>query len=161
LGRTGDNVIVPGNLFVQVLGTGGSTNICTTATGKISTCSSSLRYKTSVQSFNSGLDIVRSLRPIVFNWKDGGTRDVGFAAEEIEQIEPLLITRNAQGEIEGVKYGQLTTVLVNAVKEQQAQIEQQQKTLQQQQARIEKQQRQIDALSTFVCQTNPQAGLCK
>jgi len=113
-----------------------------------------------VQSFNGGLNIVRRLRPIVFDWKDGGTRDVGFAAEEVEGIEPLLTTRNDNGEIEGVKYGQLTTVLVNAVKEQQAQIEQQQKTLQQQQTRIEKQQRQIDALNRFVCQTNPQAGTC-
>ncbi len=168
LGRSGDNVIVPGNLFVQALGTGGSTTICTTASGKISTCSSSLRYKTAVQSFEGGLDIVRRLRPITFNWQDGGLKDVGFAAEEVGKIEPLLITRNAKGEVEGVKYGQLTTVLVNAVNEQQeqvqkqrAQLEQQQKQTKQLQEQLKQQQQQIDVLKRLVCLQNLQAEVCQ
>ena len=146
MGRTGDNVIVPGNLFVQSLGVGGSTNVCTTAAGKISTCSSSLRYKTSVHRFSGGLDIVRRLSPISFTWKDGGMHDVGFGAEEVEKIEPLLTIRNDKGEIEGVKYGQITTVLVNAV--------------QQQQKLIEQQQRQIDALKKILCLKQPDIEVC-
>ncbi len=168
LGRTGDNVIVPGNLFVQSLGTGGSTNICTDAAGKISTCSSSLRYKTNMQTFIGGLDIVRRLRPITFTWKDSGLRDVGFGAEEVEKIEPLLTTRNAKGEIEGVKYGQLTTVLVNAVKEQQAQIEAQRQQLRDrerqaawQQQQLQQQQQEIAVLKQWFCRTHPKAALCQ
>ena len=179
LGASADKVSIPGRLDVSstatfgltttfdslvklnTLGGNGTTDLCLNSSNNIATCSSSLRYKTDVQYFTSGLNVVRRLRPITFNWIAGGKPDVGFAAEEVEGIEPLLTTRNDNGEIEGVKYGQLTTVLVNAVKEQQAQIEQQQKTLQQQQARIDKQQRQIDALNRFVCQTNPQARLCK
>jgi cell division protein FtsB len=38
-------------------------------------------------------------------------------AEEVEQVEPLLVTRNEDGEIEGVKYSQLTAVLVKAIQE--------------------------------------------
>ena len=41
------------------------------------------------------------------------------------KIEPLLVTHNDKGEIEGVKYDRVAVVLINAVKEQQAQIEQQ------------------------------------
>jgi hypothetical protein len=107
-----------------------------------------------VQNFLGGLDIVRRLRPITFNWKDGGMHDVGFGAEEVEKIEPLLTTRNDKGEIEGVKYGQITTVLVNAVKEQQAQITTQQQV-------IEQQQRQIDLLKKLVCQSRFDAEICK
>ncbi len=161
LGRTGDNVIVPGNLFVQVLGTGGSTNICTTAAGKISTCSSSLRYKSAVQSFTGGLDIVNSLRPITFNWRDGGMRDVGFSAEEVEKIEPLLVTHNSSGEIEGVKYGQLTTVLVNAIQQQQAIIDDLHHAIQQQQILLKQQQKTLAALKKVVCQSNSNADGCK
>ena len=146
-------VLVSGNAFftdnvsVSLLGSAGSTNLCRNASDQISTCSSSLRYKTSVQPFISGLDIVRRLRPISFDWKDGGMKDVGFAAEEVEQVEPLLVTRNHKGEIEGVKYAQVTTVLVNAVREQQQIIEQQQ--------------RQIDALKRLVCLSNRDSEICK
>ena len=137
LGRTGDNVNVPGNLFVKSIPGGGNTNVCTNASGKISKCSSSLRYKTAVQPFIGGLNIVRQLRPIAFNWKDGGMHDVGFGAEEVEKVEPLLTTRNEQGGIEGVKYAQITTVLVNAVNEQQRQIQSLFKQLKSQQLQID------------------------
>lgn len=80
--------------------------------------------------------------------------DVGFAAEEVDKIEPLLTTRDDKGEIEGVKYGQLTTVLVNAVKEQQLTIERQQQ-------QINKQGRQLEVLKKLVCVSNPQAEVCK
>ncbi|MGQ0763826.1 MAG: hypothetical protein ACT4OT_17670, partial [Acidobacteriota bacterium] len=55
--------------------------------------------------------------------KEGGMRDVGLGAEEVEQVAPLLIFRNDKGEIEGVKYNQLTAVLINAIKEQQKEID--------------------------------------
>lgn len=48
-----------------------------------------------------------------------------FGAEQIAEIEPLLTFKNEKGEIEGVNYGQISTVVVNSIKEQQAQIEQQ------------------------------------
>jgi len=77
-----------------------------------------------------------------------------FCAEEVEKIEPLLVTYNQKGEIEGVKYGQITTVLVNAVREQQQIIEQQQTLL-------KKQKSQIDALKQLVCRNNRDAEVCK
>jgi len=145
-----------GSDTVQIFGLGsaGSTSLCRNASNRISTCSSSLRYKTDVQPFTSGLTVVRRLRPIRFNWRDGGMPDLGFAAEEVEQIEPLLATYNEKGEIESVKYAQITTVLVNAVNQQQTQIEEQKKLL------LEQQQ-QINALKKLVCLSNPQAEICK
>ena len=148
LGRSdgSDEVVIWGPLHLHNVGTGGSSPVCRNGL-LISVCSSSLRYKTHLNPYFGGLDVVRRLRPIAFNWKNDGMKDLGFAAEEVEKIEPLLTTRNKKGEIEGVKYAQITTVLVNAVREQQQIIEQQQ--------------RQIDALKTFVCQQNPQAAVCK
>ncbi|MEO8574880.1 MAG: tail fiber domain-containing protein, partial [Pyrinomonadaceae bacterium] len=156
LGRTNgfDTVRVSGLIVVGGLGVSGATDVCRNASNQLSTCSSSLRYKSNAQSFFGGLDVVRRLRPITFNWKESGMRDVGFAAEEVEQIEPLLSIYNDNGEIEGVKYKQITTVLVNATNEQQTQIETQAR-------QIEEQQKQIDALIKLVCISNPQADICK
>jgi hypothetical protein len=125
-----DKVVVSG------LGTAGGTALCRNGSNEISVCSSSLRYKTEVQTFTGGLNIINRLRPISFSWKDGGMRDVGFGAEEVEKVEPLLTFRNQKGDIEGVKYGQISAVLVNAIKEQQAQIKSQQEQLNMQQSEI-------------------------
>ena len=63
--------------------------------------------------------------------------------------------------IEGVKYDQLTVVLINAVKEQQAQIKTQAEQIAAQQATLKQQQQQLDVLKKLVCQANPQAAACQ
>jgi hypothetical protein len=100
----------------------GNLQLCLDVNSRMSYCSSSLRYKANVQSFVGGLEILNRLRPISFTWKNGGMRDLGFGAEEVAKVEPLLTFRNSKNEVEGVKYNQISVVLVNAVKEQQAQI---------------------------------------
>jgi hypothetical protein len=57
---------------LHVLGSNGSTSLCLNANEEISWCSSSLRYKTSVETFSRGLDVVGKLRPIRFDWKANG-----------------------------------------------------------------------------------------
>jgi TolA-binding protein len=95
-------------------------------------------------------------------------KDVGFGAEDVARINPLFVTYNSNGEVEGVKYDRLSAAFVNAFKEQQSQIEQQQTRIEQQQKLnenqqrlIESQQRQIDALKKLVCELKPTAEICK
>jgi hypothetical protein len=116
--------------------TGGSDPLCRNLANAITRCSSSLRYKTNLAPYRGGLDIINRLNPITFTWKDGGLRDIGLAAEEVEKVEPLFTFPNDKGEIEGIKYGQLAAVFVNAIKEQQAEIRQQQQLIKQLQLRL-------------------------
>jgi hypothetical protein len=133
----------------------GDVSLCWNSSNfRISQCSSSLRFKDHVSPFTRGLDLLKQLRPISFNWKDGGQRDIGFGAEDVAVAEPLLVTHNQQGEIQGVKYDRITAVLVNAVKEQQKQIEQQQ-------AEIREQQRTVATLKRLVCGRNRRAAVCR
>ena len=97
---------------------------------------------------------VRRPRPIAFNWREGGSSDIGFAAEEVNEIEPLLVTSKDKGEIEGVKYAQITAVLVNAANKQQKQIEEQRDLIKRQQSEI------ADELEAFICSQNPAAVFC-
>ena len=92
--------------------------------------------------------------------KEGQTKKE-WLAEEVAKAEPLLVTYNTKGEVEGVKYERLGVVLINAVKEQQTQIETQEQKINQQQDQIQRQQQQIDALVKIICSTNPQAEICK
>jgi hypothetical protein len=111
-----------GEVAIPVLGSAGSIPLCRNASNQISTCSSSLRYKNDVANLNLGLDTLAQLRPVTFDWKDTGEPDLGFVAEEVNQVTPLLTTLNDQGQVEGVKYDRITAVLVKGMQEQQQQI---------------------------------------
>ncbi|MEO8435079.1 MAG: tail fiber domain-containing protein [Pyrinomonadaceae bacterium] len=115
---------VIGTMRISILGAAGATTLCRNASNEISTCSSSLRYKMNLMPFSAGLDLLARLRPVTFRWKADGAPDLGLVAEEVERVAPLLVTRNAAGEVEGVKYEHLSVVLINAMKEQQQTIEQ-------------------------------------
>ena len=162
LGRPGgqDAVRIPGatimsgSLVIGTLGSAGSTSICLNAADRVSPCSSSLRYKTNIGQFGSGLNLINQLIPITFDWKDGGMADLGLVAEDVAAIEPLLTTTNDKGEIEGVKYDRIGVVLVNAVKEQQAQIDSQK-------AEIAAQRLEITSLKQYICSQDANAPFCK
>ncbi len=157
LGRSSgaDRVRVYGPLGLNTLDTATSLHLCfNTATNNVANCTSSIRYKKNVEPMKSGMNLIRQFRPVTYNWKESNQPDLGLIAEEVAEIEPLLITRDNAGQVLGVKYDQLTLILINAMMEQQAHIEEQKKQL-------EKQQQQIDSLKGLVCQQNPGAEICR
>ena len=170
LGRYDEDTVRVGKL-----GSGGLTQLCQNTSREIASCSSSIRYKSNVEDFHAGLDLIRKLRPVSFNWKGDGALDVGFVAEEVEKVEPLLTNANSNGEVEGVKYDRLGVVLVNATNEQQLQIDVQdrkieshEKTIQKQTDTIKRQQKQIDRqrkeledIKKLVCLQNSDSDICK
>jgi hypothetical protein len=113
---------VNGNIRFNSLGAAGGTALCLNSSSYISFCSSSRRYKDNIADWRSGLDLISHLRPVTFDWKESHAHDLGLVAEEVAEVEPLLVIHNDKGEIEGVKYDRLGVVLVNAVREQQTQI---------------------------------------
>jgi hypothetical protein len=104
--------------------------LCRTLANFITRCeASSLRYKKDIEPYLGRLDVVARLRPIAFTRKYNGRRDIGFAAEDVAEIDPRLTYPNDNGAVEGVKYDLLTPVLVNAIKEQEARLERQEKLI--------------------------------
>jgi len=145
---------VNGNIRFTSLGAAGGTALCLNSSSYISFCSSSRRYKTNIADWHSGLDLLSHLRPVTFDWKESHAHDLGLVAEEVAEVEPLLATHNPKGEIEGVKYDRISVVLVNAVKEQQAQIERQAELIKRQQA-------QLEGLKRLVCKRRGNAKACR
>ena len=96
--------------------------------------------------------------------------DVGLVAEEVALIEPRLTTMNDNGQVEGVKYDRIGVVLVNAIKEQQLEIDSQHRVIEafetkitQQQAEIDKLKKQatlVESLRQLVCAGNNEAQAC-
>lgn len=163
-----DKLHVNGIIRVSTLGSAGGSTLCRNTDSQIANCSSSLRYKTNIDRFGFGLGIINQLKPITFDWKDGGMHDFGLGAEDVAAIEPLLVTYNDRGEVEGVKYDRIGVVLVNAVKEQQAQIEAHTQNLGRQRAELAEQKvtiqdlrSQIAQLKAVVCAANHEIKLCQ
>ncbi len=155
-----------GIMGASALGTGGNTALCWNSSGQISSCSSSRRYKDDLQPFADGLNVIDRLQPIAFRWKADDMRDVGFGAEEVETIDPLFVTYNDTGAVEGVKYDRLSVLFVNAFKQQQAQIQAQLEQIDGQarriellQAQFERQQQQLDAMRESSCREGAR-GAC-
>ena len=78
--------------------------------------------KQDVETMNTALDTVMSLNGVEFTWKNSGERDFGFIAQEVQKVVPKAVHTASDG-VQGVDYSRLTSVLVEAVKAQQIQIE--------------------------------------
>jgi hypothetical protein len=129
---------------------------------------SDLRYKRDIRTIPGALAKVLALRGVTFDWRREefpqlnftSGRSVGFIAQEVERVVPEAVTRDSAG-FRSVAYAHLAPVLVEAVKEQQAQLERQQEQLRRQQAELEQQRRQIEGLRRLVCRDHPNAEVCK
>lgn len=118
------NLEVTGGIRVGTLGASTAMNVCINGSGDLSACSSSGRYKDNITDLGLGLDAIMNLRAVSFDWKESGESDFGFVAEEVAAVSSLLATYNKEGEIQGVKYDQLTAILTNAIQEQEGKIDQ-------------------------------------
>ena len=108
----------------------GFRNVNTTASGSLTTSTSLRELKENIVTTSLGLDAVKALTPREFDWKDVaeyGTEDIGFIADEVFAVSPKLATykvgEKTEANLQGVKYEQLTAVLVKAIQEQQTIIE--------------------------------------
>ena len=78
--------------------------------------------KTNVETLTGSLDAVKSLRGVSFDWLENGGSEIGVIAQEVEDVLPNVVNTNEDG-IKSVKYGNIVAVLIEAMKEQQAQID--------------------------------------
>jgi hypothetical protein len=77
--------------------------------------------KEEVTAMDNALNAVMSLNGVEFTWKSTGERDFGFLAQEVKNVIPQAVSVGNDG-VHGVDYSRLTSVLVEAVKAQQVQI---------------------------------------
>ena len=79
--------------------------------------------KTNVRTVENALDLVCKMRGVRFNWLDTGIPGTGVIAQEMEAILPEVVSTSTEGD-KSVSYGTIIGVLIEAIKEQQAMINQ-------------------------------------
>jgi len=96
-----------------------------TASGQLGVLASSARYKTAIAPMATRTHDLDRLRPVTFHLRNDphGAVQNGLIAEEVATIYPELVIRDAAGRIQGVRYDELTPMLLNEVQQQKAQLE--------------------------------------
>lgn len=84
--------------------------------------SSDERLKENIHTIQDPLKKVTALRGVTFDFKESKQKQIGVVAQEVEQIIPEVVGENPDG-YKGVQYGNLVGLLIEAIKEQQKQIE--------------------------------------
>jgi hypothetical protein len=116
-GFLGIGTTSPGNILTVVQ------NSSTDPIADAWTTYSSIRWKEHIVPFSGALKKIERLRTVYFDWKSTKQRDLGMIAEEVGAVLPEAVAYEANGQdAKSIDYGRLTAVLVQAIKEQQAEI---------------------------------------
>jgi len=90
--------------------------------GHLFKVTSSKRYKNRIKDLQVDPDSVCALRPVEFEWKGSGDRDIGLIAEEVDGVARDLVTYDKEGRPDAVKYDRVALYLLTVVKAQQQKI---------------------------------------
>ena len=93
-----------------------------TTTSTVFVESSALRYKEDIKPLNSQLDKVMQLKPVSYTWSPTQDQHIGLVAEEVNKLYPEFIGHNNKGEVEGIQYSKMVSILIQSIQEQQKQI---------------------------------------
>ena len=87
---------------------------------------SDVREKENIHAIDNALAKVLRLRGVSFSWKDktmGGNEEIGLVAQEVETVIPYLV-HSVDRKTKMIRYEKCVPLLVEAIKEQHARIEQ-------------------------------------
>jgi Chaperone of endosialidase len=139
IGTTGDqSATYIAGIAGQTVGAGGSTCYVDND-GKLGVFLSARRFKTDVADMATASEAILALRPVTFHYKPEldktGIPQFGLVAEEVEAINPDLVTRDKEGKVTTVRYEAVNAMLLNEFLKEHRKNQQQEATI----ARLEKQ----------------------
>jgi len=104
---------------------GSAANVVLDANGGLLRSTSSLRYKTNVENATHGLAEVMELRSVTYNAvNDGDIVFGGLIAEEVDAAGlSEFVQYDHEGKPDAIHYGNMVSLLIKAIQEQQEQIE--------------------------------------
>ena len=111
-----------------------------TSDGTLTTSTSDISMKENIDQITNAIEKVNKLRGVTFTWKSdpSDTRQMGMIAQDVEPVVPEIVFTNPIDGLKGINYSQTTALLVEAIKEQQQQIESYKSQLQTLQEKVDK-----------------------
>ena len=114
---------------------GGGTDTVTVnlTTGLLGHLSSSRRYKEEIKPMDNASETLYRLKPVTYHYKKeiDSTQSPAFGliAEDVAEVNPNLVARNAQGQVESVHYEMVNAMLLNEFLKEHKKVEEQQASI--------------------------------
>jgi Chaperone of endosialidase len=132
--------------------------VVVSSTGKLGVAASSARFKEAIKPMDKASEAVLALKPVTFRYKEEIDPEkmpqFGLVAEEVEKVNPDLITRDESGKPVTVRYEAVNAMLLNEflkehrrADEQARKVEAQEGTIADLKASLKEQQKQMEALT--------------
>jgi len=123
----------------------GGVAVFVNSSGQLGTLTSSARFKQDIHNMDKASEAILALKPVTFRYKKeldpDGIPQFGLVAEEVEKVNPALITRDADGTPYTVRYEAINAMLLNEFLKEHHQM-------QDLKAIVAQQQKQIEALTS-------------
>jgi hypothetical protein len=135
--------------------------------GQLGTASSSRRFKKEIKPMDEVSESILALKPVTFHYKTDktDTPQFGLIAEEVAEVNPDLVVRDAGGEIYTVRYDAVNAMLLNEFLKEHRKVEELEATIARQQrdsqATATQQQKQIEALTAGLQKVSAQVEVSK
>jgi len=127
---------------VHIAGIAGSTvasgvAVLTDNLGHLGTVTSSARFKENIQPMDKASEAILALKPVTFRYKPDldpdGVPQFGLVAEDVEKVNPDLVTRDEQGKAYTVRYEAVNAMLLNEFLKEHRKVESLEKAMTEQQ----------------------------
>jgi hypothetical protein len=146
-----DAVYVAPVFYTPIAGSAVSIN----SSGQLGVAASSARFKDDVKPMDQTSEGVLALKPVTFRYKQGidpsRATQFGLVAEEVEKVNPDLVTHDREGKPYTVRYEAVNAMLLNEFLKEHRKVEEQEATIaklkKDLQATAAQQQKQIEALT--------------
>jgi len=141
----------------QIVGAGGTTCYVDND-GRLGVFLSSRRFKTDIADMGAASEALLALRPITFRYKPEldktCTPQFGLVAEEVEAINPDLVTRDKEGKVSTVRYEAVNAMLLNEFLKEHNKVEKLESTVANLVATMKEQAARIQKVSAELESTN-------
>jgi len=111
----------------------GGVAVFVNSSGQLGTLTSSARFKQDIHSMDGASEAILALKPVTFRYKQEidpkGIPQFGLVAEEVEQVNPDLVVRDAEGKAYSVRYEAVNAMLLNEFLKEHREVEEQQATI--------------------------------
>lgn len=117
------NSYVQGNLGIGVASPAQKLDISGNVRATAFLYSSDNSQKHDIKTIENATDIIKSLRGVTFSWNKDNRASAGLIAQEVEEVLPELVHTDPATGLKSVEYANLVAPLIEALKEQQKEIE--------------------------------------
>jgi hypothetical protein len=168
IGRSGtQNAAFIAGIFGKTVASG--IGVIVASNGQLGTVVSSARFKEAIKPMDKASEAILALQPVTFLYKreidPDGIPQFGLVAEQVEQVNPDLVARDADGKVNTVRYEAVNAMLLNEFLKEYRRGQEQAATIvrlkNEFDAKVAQQQKQIEALTAAVQKVSEQMHMSK